>query len=763
MAKDDKKTEEVKAEVKKEPKPAKGESKGGKGEPKAKKEKAPAESQAPKAPKAAAPSAILAEQAPGPAYALNALLRIRSKAIADDDRRGSFFGVMAGFFGSGEAAELKEYKDLKARPYTMQERPPPNAEEEKVGAARRQKKADRKVSEEIVVEAPAAPPEQVAPPTPSTPLNLASNLATELPAKPEPATPSAAGYNDYMYQWLQMQQAAAQAAASQYQLAALSAGHTTVMLRNIPNRYSREMLVERLSNGYENEFDFVYLPIDFNSKCNVGYAFINFRSPVIAQRFYAEFHGQNCKNVLPGFSSGKIVEVTYARVQGREANLDNLKDEKFMTKLNEQPEWQPRFWDDDMNEVPFEKLLGDSTGRKRSGSRKSVDMSPVGISASSFGFGMPPYVNPWMYPQTPAANTAETPAISLEALVGKVTEENSMMLRGIPKSYSRVKFLEVVDKDFKGTYDFVFLPMDPKAEGQDNRGFAFVNFREAETGKAFTEKFNKAKSLEIFPVEGATEETECEVLPTKLQQLDQLLNRFHERAAEDTKMTPEWHPLLFDAEGNTKEFPMKSTSAVSADKKKKKDNKAEAKAAANPKSKAKAKAKAKGKQQQQPYSPYAGFGYPAYPGYPPQMNPYASYYQHMYAASAATSQAIHHLSQPNYTPGMGAMMDDFAAAVNPNPTDTLSKGKKDAVRKQIEYYFSTDNLVKDMYFRQHMDASGYVDLSVIAAFNLVKKHGASITAVAEVVSESKTLELSADSKKVRLKDQAERDRWLQKA
>jgi hypothetical protein len=197
-----------------------------------------------------------------------------------------------------------------------------------------------------------------------------------------------------------------------------------------------------------------------------------------------------------------------------------------------------------------------------------MDMSPTGMTGAAYGFGMPSYANPRMYPQTATA-TAETPAISLEAGVGKVTEENSVMLRGIPKSYSRVKFLEIVDKDFKDTYDFAFLPMDPKAEGQDNRGFAFINFREAEKGKAFTEKFNKVKAAEIFPVEGATDETETEVLPTKLQQLDQLLNRFHERAAEDTKMTPEWHPLLFDADGNTKEFPMKSTASPS-DKKKKK-------------------------------------------------------------------------------------------------------------------------------------------------------------------------------------------------
>merc|ERR1719506_1681072 len=123
----------------------------------------------------------------------------------------------------------------------------------------------------------------------------------------------------------------------------MGSGATTIMLRNIPNRYTREMLVARLDDGYKGQYDFVYLPIDFNSKCNVGYAFVNFRAPAVAQRFFAEFNGAKCKNVLPGFSSQKICEVSYARVQGRDQNMENLRDEKFMEKLNEQAEWQPLF------------------------------------------------------------------------------------------------------------------------------------------------------------------------------------------------------------------------------------------------------------------------------------------------------------------------------------------------------------------------------------------------------------------------------------
>jgi la-related protein 1 len=44
-----------------------------------------------------------------------------------------------------------------------------------------------------------------------------------------------------------------------------------------------------------------------------------------------------------------------------------------------------------------------------------------------------------------------------------------------------------------------------------------------------------------------------------------------------------------------------------------------------------------------------------------------------------------------------------------------------AVRQQIEYYFSVENLCKDMFLRQRMDAEGWIPLPVIAGFNRVSQ------------------------------------------
>jgi la-related protein 1 len=43
-----------------------------------------------------------------------------------------------------------------------------------------------------------------------------------------------------------------------------------------------------------------------------------------------------------------------------------------------------------------------------------------------------------------------------------------------------------------------------------------------------------------------------------------------------------------------------------------------------------------------------------------------------------------------------------------------------AVRQQVEYYFSVENLVKDVFLRSKMDAEGWIPLPVIAGFNRIR-------------------------------------------
>lgn len=116
---------------------------------------------------------------------------------------------------------------------------------------------------------------------------------------------------------------------------------TTLMIKNIPNKYSQKLLLNMLDNHcvHCNEqlgdgeplssYDFVYLPIDFKNKCNVGYGFVNMTSPEATLRFYKAFQHQHWEV----FNSRKICQLTYARVQGLEALKEHFKNSKFPCEM----------------------------------------------------------------------------------------------------------------------------------------------------------------------------------------------------------------------------------------------------------------------------------------------------------------------------------------------------------------------------------------------------------------------------------------------
>jgi len=96
-------------------------------------------------------------------------------------------------------------------------------------------------------------------------------------------------------------------------------GVLTVMMRNLPNKYNQSMLVEELNRGgFFGCYDFLYLPIDPDTRANRGYAFINFALPGYAWMFKTAFEGKrmSCYNT----DSLKVLSVTPAALQGFDAN-----------------------------------------------------------------------------------------------------------------------------------------------------------------------------------------------------------------------------------------------------------------------------------------------------------------------------------------------------------------------------------------------------------------------------------------------------------
>ncbi|KAK1305456.1 hypothetical protein QJS10_CPB11g02021 [Acorus calamus] len=60
---------------------------------------------------------------------------------------------------------------------------------------------------------------------------------------------------------------------------------------------------------------------------------------------------------------------------------------------------------------------------------------------------------------------------------------------------------------------------------------------------------------------------------------------------------------------------------------------------------------------------------------------------------------------------------------------------------QIDYYFSDENLIKDVYLKQHMDGQGWVPISLIAGFNRVKQMTTDIQIILNAVRASTIVEV----------------------
>jgi hypothetical protein len=105
-------------------------------------------------------------------------------------------------------------------------------------------------------------------------------------------------------------------------------GRTTVMLRNLPNNYTRAMFLSMLdSEGFNGAYDFVYLPIDFCSRACLGYAFVNLVDVSIVPNFWRTFDGYS-KWTLP---SRKVCSVSWSGPhQGLEAHVERYRNSPVM-------------------------------------------------------------------------------------------------------------------------------------------------------------------------------------------------------------------------------------------------------------------------------------------------------------------------------------------------------------------------------------------------------------------------------------------------
>ena len=107
---------------------------------------------------------------------------------------------------------------------------------------------------------------------------------------------------------------------------------TTIMIKNIPNKFTRELLLNTIDQHFKDTYDLFILPTDGSRNKNFGYSFINFTSSYFIPYFYFMFNNKKWSST----NSKKICEITYSKVQGR-ANLISYYANKiiFYNNVNE--------------------------------------------------------------------------------------------------------------------------------------------------------------------------------------------------------------------------------------------------------------------------------------------------------------------------------------------------------------------------------------------------------------------------------------------
>jgi len=103
---------------------------------------------------------------------------------------------------------------------------------------------------------------------------------------------------------------------------------TTIVIRNLPNSYTRKFLLDLLdTHGFQNDYRFVYVPMDFKREAGLGYAFVCFEEPAAAQRAKLQLDGFKDW----AFPSRKVCETCWSdAIQGVDAYVERYRNSPIM-------------------------------------------------------------------------------------------------------------------------------------------------------------------------------------------------------------------------------------------------------------------------------------------------------------------------------------------------------------------------------------------------------------------------------------------------
>lgn len=136
---------------------------------------------------------------------------------------------------------------------------------------------------------------------------------------------------------------------------------TTLVLKNLPNKFNRSVLVELLDvMGFRGLYDFVYIPIDFKTRASYGYGFVNMMDPHSAVQLHQVFNGFHDW----GCDSLKVCMVEWSNRQGL-SNLLGYYANSRVTHCSVPDEFKPALFSRNGERLPFPEHTEDVRAPRR--------------------------------------------------------------------------------------------------------------------------------------------------------------------------------------------------------------------------------------------------------------------------------------------------------------------------------------------------------------------------------------------------------------
>ncbi|CEM00906.1 unnamed protein product [Vitrella brassicaformis CCMP3155] len=178
--------------------------------------------------------------------------------------------------------------------------------------------------------------------------------------------------------------------------------------------------------------------------------------------------------------------------------------------------------------TPLTPLRGDGRGGRRP---PTPQERPVLPRKEGWGHAVETYVG-----EVSPSHPDYVPMPNMDGLVDTTEGKTTVMWRNIPCKYTVSLLKSIVDPQYKGLYDFFYLPIDFR--NKRNIGYAFLNFLHPSFADSFTKQFNGHK-LSHFKSNKVSE-----VCWAHIQGLDANIDHFRNSALMSVP-NPDHKPILF--------------------------------------------------------------------------------------------------------------------------------------------------------------------------------------------------------------------------